>query len=328
MKKLLLFLWLMGLIPSILIAQEETERYQAGAVPVEDGRVMFTKEVTDNSLSQGQLYDKMLAWAQNRFKDENNRVTYADKDKGAFAVVGMEKLIFTSNALSLDTSEMTYHLILQVTGNTAKIQFTNIHYKYEVSYERTPQRFAAEEVITDEYALTRRNRLNRMNGKFRKGTIDFTDKVFHEIDLLFAGNPPAGTVAQPPAATSANTPVRSSAVKEGYLAFEISNVPQAILAMLPGSPMQVAVSGDASVPVETNVSWKGISEMFGKSVTMIGMDESSPVYKQIKDKYTLSFMKEDDNGAPWMIIECYKQGETSEGESKTVLGEIVQIWIK
>ncbi len=185
MMKQLLSLWML-LIPSILIAQEGDERYQAGAVAVENGKVVFTKEITDTTLSQDQLYDKLLDWAESRFREENNRVAYADKDKSEFAVTGMEKLIFASTAISLDTSEMSYHLIVRITGNTARLQLTNINYKYDVSYERNPQRLAAEEVITDKYALTNRNRLNRINGKFRKGTIDFVYEIFNETDVIFA----------------------------------------------------------------------------------------------------------------------------------------------
>jgi len=336
MKQLLL-LWML-LIPSILIAQEEDERYQAGAVPVEEGKVVFTKEVTDPSLSQSQLYDKLLAWAESRFNNEYNRVAYADKDKSEFAVVGVEKLIFSSTALSLDTSEMSYHLIIQTTGNKAKIQVTNINYKYDVSYERNPQRLVAEDVITDKYALTKKNKLNRINGKFRKATIDYVDKIFNELDIVFAGTqrtPIIGAVTPAPVTTTPtvqqlaetiNITVQPASVKEGYMAFETSKVPQAILMMLPDSPMQIT-AGDTSSPVEKSATWKGISNMFGKNVATISMNESSPVYKQIKDKFAISFTKEDDQ-TPWMIIECNKQGETSDGTDKTVLGEILQIWIK
>ncbi|MDF9830828.1 DUF4468 domain-containing protein [Parabacteroides sp. PF5-6] len=333
MKQLLLLgmLW----IPSILIAQEEDERYLPGAVPVEEGKVVFTKEVTDPSLSQSQWYDKLLAWAESRFKEENNRVAYADKEKSEFAVTGTEKLIFASNALSLDTSEMSYHLVVQTKGNTATIQITHISYKYNVSYERETQRLVAEEVITDKYALTKKNKLNRINGKFRKATVDFVDQVFSEIDQLTGRQTPVITAVTPPPAVAptvreiAETPlsiVQPAEAKEGYMAFEADKVPQAIRMMLPDSPMRIT-AGDTKAPVEKNATWKGLSTMFGKDVATISMQESSPVYRQIKDKFTIAFTKEDSQ-SPWMIIECNKQGETTDGTEKTLLGEILHIWIK
>lgn len=338
MKKALLLGML--LIPSLLIAQETQEideRYLPGAVPVEEGKVVFTKELTETSLTQDQLFNTVLAWAESRFTDENNRVAYTDREKGEIAVVGKEKLIFSSTALSLDTSEMLYHLIITVTGNTARIQLTNISYRYDVSYERTPQRLIAEDIITDKYALTKKNKLNRINGKFRKGTVDFTDKLFGEIDLLFGRSANAGTVptvtpvtptpvVAPPTQQPVVIPAAPVAAKEGYMAFEAAKVPQALLMLLPDSPMQIT-AGEATTPVETDATWKGISEMFGKTVATVTINESSVVYQQIKDRYTLSFGKEGE-ATPWMLIECRKQGETTEGTTKTLLGEIVQIWIK
>lgn len=330
---------LLLLIPAILVAQEN-ERYLPGAVPVVDGKVVFTKEVADPSLTQDQLFDLLLNWAEGRFKDEKSRVAYQNKDKGEYAVTGTEKLVFASTAISYDAADMLYHLVIECTGNKAEARFENISYKYDVSYERKPQRLIAEEVITDKYALTKKNKLNRINGKFRKGTVDFVDQVFGEIDLLFkrqttitsTTSPIQKTTpalqqptAQPSIVTTALPKVEQS-VKEGYMSFEVDKVPQAILAMLPNSPMQIT-PGQAASPVETNASWKGISEMFGKKVATVTLSDSSPVYAQIKDIFTISFMKEGSE-APWMIIECNKQGETTDGTNKAILGEIQQIWIK
>lgn len=339
MKQLLLFGML--LMPFLLMAQDEDARYMPGAVPVEEGKVVFTKEMTDTSLSQSQLFDKLLAWAEGRFTDEYNRVAYADKEKGEIAVAGMEKLIFANHALSLDTSEMSYHLIIETDGHTATIKITHITYRYDVNYTSKQQRLVAEEVITDKYALTRKNKLNRINGKFRKGTVDFVDMLFSEIDVLFGQGAPVATptvVAQPapvvtPVATPEPQPTPQAVVsaspaptKEGYMLFEADKVPQALLMLLPDSPMRVT-AGTTSTPVETQAIWKGISEMFGKSVATINMAQASPVYALINDKYTLAFIKKGET-SPWMIIECNKQGETTEGTTKTLLGEITQIWIK
>jgi len=337
MKRLFLLLLL---IPAILVAQEE-ERYLPGAVVMENGKVVFTKEIKNSPLTQDQLFEKILAWAEGRFQDDNNRVAYSDKDKGDIAVRGTEKIVFSSTALSLDTSEMSYHLIIECEGNNCVIRFTNITYKYNVSYERNPLRLAAEEVIIDKYALNRNKSLNRINGKFRKGTIDFVDKLFAEIDALFnlsesvqratpaivpADPAPQQTItAEKPVVTpkEASAPVEN---KEGYMAFEAEKIPQALLMMLPESPMKIT-AGKESSPAESNGDWKGISDMFGKKVATVSMSETSPVYKQINGLFTISFTKEG-TGEPWMIIECNKQGETTDGTEKTILGEIIQIWIK
>lgn len=327
------------LIPVILVAQED-ERYLPGAVPVVDGKVVFSKKVSAPSLTQDQIFDLLLNWAEGRFKDETSRVAYQNKEKGEFAVTGVEKLVFASTAISFDSSDMSYNLIAECEGNTAEIRIENITYKYDVSYERKPQRLIAEEVIIDKYALTKKNKLNRINGKFRRTTVDFVLKIFGEIDLMFGGRPTTlmiGVVTPPVNETIQQVPQQvvpqivpnvttPKEAKEGYMSFDVDKVPQAILLMLPESPMQIT-AGKTTSPVETNASWKGISDMFSKKVATVTLAESSPVYKLIEDIFTISFVKEGSND-PWMIIECNKQGETTDGTNKAILGEILQIWIK
>ena len=47
------------------------------------------------------------------------------------------------------------------------------------------------------------------------------------------------------------------------------------------------------------------------------------------DVYRLSFSKPGTSAdAPWIIIECRKQGETSEGQQTMLIGEITNVWIK
>lgn len=98
MKQLLLFLLF---IPSLLMAQED-QKYLAGAIPEEGGKVVFTKEINMPSLSKGQIYDIMYQWAEKFFSEEGRRLVYSDKDKGDIAAVGEEYLVFQSTALSLD----------------------------------------------------------------------------------------------------------------------------------------------------------------------------------------------------------------------------------
>lgn len=322
-------------VPFILCAQE-SDRYLPGAVPEESGKVVFTKEIKAASLTKDQLFDKMLAWAETRFKDENNRVAYQNREKGEIAITGIEKLIFSSTALSLDTSEMSYRIIMECEEGNCSMRLSHITYKYVVSYERNPLRLLAEEVITDKYALNKNGSLNRVNGKFRKATIDYVDKLFDEIDLAFARQgivSSPGQTSQPSqtftiAVTSPEKPATPQLVEEkpGYMAFDADKVPEAIRMMLPTSPMRVT-AGKSDNPVETNATWKGMSEMFGKNVATITLSEKSPVYRLIDQQFIISFMKEGSE-TPWMIIECSKQGETTEGNNKTILGEIQQIWIK
>jgi len=52
-------------IPALLFAQED-QHYLAGAVPVADGKVVFTREINAPSLSKAQIYQQLLKWGQDR----------------------------------------------------------------------------------------------------------------------------------------------------------------------------------------------------------------------------------------------------------------------
>ena len=88
MKQLLL---LTLFIPTLLWAQDDS-KYLAGAVPLENGKVVFAKEINAPSFSKDEVYDKMLDWADGFFSEDGNRVVYSDKAKGDIAAVGQANL--------------------------------------------------------------------------------------------------------------------------------------------------------------------------------------------------------------------------------------------
>ena len=93
-----LYLCILLCLPTLLFAQNEDQKYLEGAVPVVDGRVIFTKEFATPTLSQDQIYESVLNWAQNRFKmnDEfKGRVLYSNKEKGEIACLGNEYMVFS-----------------------------------------------------------------------------------------------------------------------------------------------------------------------------------------------------------------------------------------
>ena len=133
MKKFLL-LTLM-LLPVFAIAQETTDsKYLAGAVPIVNGKVTFTKEIKVPNLSQAQIYDAVLAWAKTRFftDDEENwgLVLLADKEKGQIVCNGGEYIVFTDKLLSLDRAKTGYRLNIYCEAGGCKAEMTGIYYFY------------------------------------------------------------------------------------------------------------------------------------------------------------------------------------------------------
>ena len=55
------------------------------------------------------------------------------------------------------------------------------------------------------------------------------------------------------------------------------------------------------------------------------------LYKGIesnKNAFSLFFFKKGEEKDAWLIIDCYKQGETAEGEQIIIMGEIINVWMK
>ena len=164
MKQLLL---LTLFIPTLLWAQEDS-KYLAGAVPVENGKVVFAKEINAPSFSKDEVYDKMLDWADGFFSEDGNRVVYSDKAKGDIAAVGQTNLVFQSTALSLDRTEMNYRVTMECENQKCIVKVAGIRYEYNVSYQREPEKYTAEEWITDKYCLNKdQTKLNRGNQQLR-----------------------------------------------------------------------------------------------------------------------------------------------------------------
>lgn len=70
MKK---YLFLLLLFTSSFLSAQDESKYLAGAVPVVDGKVTFTYTFENVQMSQQQIYDTLLKWAQNRFKTEEKQ---------------------------------------------------------------------------------------------------------------------------------------------------------------------------------------------------------------------------------------------------------------
>lgn len=170
-------------IPAILFAQtSDTTRYGAGAIPEIDGKVVFSKEFDTPKLTQDQIFDIMLKWANEYFAKEKdkktNKVVFSDKAAGDIAAIGERYLVFANKSFALDHALTKYKIIIECRGSKCTVKMINIKYTYEVNYQREPMQYTAEEWITDESVLTRNGGLNRVNRKFRIATIDYADDIF------------------------------------------------------------------------------------------------------------------------------------------------------
>ena len=304
---LLLFLC----VPFLCTAQDDA-KYLIGKVPEVDGKVVFEKTFSFLQSSKEQLYDAASEWADGRLNKDNNRIVFSDKEKGDLAAMGEEYIVFSSSSLALDRSLMTYRVLLHCQDNQVTVKVNGIRYEYNVSYQREPERYLAEEWITDKAALSK-NKLNRMNGKFRKGTIDFVDELFASAELaLSAGRPATVQVTQPqPAAVStapqATAPVTQAAVAAipaqetvqdvaalaGYKRIAAENIPGNIIKMLSQDWMLITAGNNTEFNMMT-ASWGGLGYLFGKPAAFCFINPTRHTYPLMEkyETYTLTFYTE------------------------------------
>ena len=95
-------------IPALLFAQED-QHYLAGAVPVADGKVVFTREINAPSLSKAQIYQQLLKWGQENFNTKESRVAYQNEAKGEIAIIGEEYIQHSLIPRSGDDEIPYYH---------------------------------------------------------------------------------------------------------------------------------------------------------------------------------------------------------------------------
>ncbi|MDR2774677.1 MAG: DUF4468 domain-containing protein [Tannerella sp.] len=171
----------MASLPTISFAQADS-KYLAGAVPEEDGKVVFKKEYEQKGLGQDAIYGRVYDWLTELMKanGNNSRILYAKKDDGQIVAQGEEYLVFSNNAFSLDRALMSYNIIAFCGQDKCEIQVERIRYHYG------DQRYTAEEQISDGTALNKKKTaIFRGNKKFRVFTVDFVNALFENAETAF-----------------------------------------------------------------------------------------------------------------------------------------------
>ncbi|MDY6249046.1 MAG: DUF4468 domain-containing protein [Prevotella sp.] len=156
----------------------------ADAVPMVDGKVVFTLDEDVPGKSAQEIYDIVYATLDSLTKTENqfeeSKIALVNKSEHVIAAKFREWLVFKSSALSLDRTVFNYTIIATCTDGHLNLTLSRINYAYEMDRDDSSgMQTSAEEWITDEYALNKaRTKLLRHSGKFRQKTIDRKDEIF------------------------------------------------------------------------------------------------------------------------------------------------------
>lgn len=160
------------------------EKHLKGAVPInENGRIEFNREIEINkSISANQLFLLVEKWASEKYKPTNNkdknRIVWESSQENKLIANGEDKLIFKSNAISLDQALMEYKLTIQTENGKCLLSFSNIKYNYQ-DFNKNEK---AEDIISDKVAYnSSKNKLNRFYDKFRVFTINQIDLINDDL---------------------------------------------------------------------------------------------------------------------------------------------------
>lgn len=164
------------------------QKYLAGAVPVVNGRVVFSTTIEVPGKTANQIHALLLKYMTKMTTEPNqfeqSRITLNDTISNKIYGSYQEWLVFKNKPLVLDRTRLFYNIMVECEDGKAHIDMTRIYYIYDE--ERQPLTYKAEEWITDEYGLKKKkDKLSRVSGKFRRKTIDRKDYLFNKFaDIL------------------------------------------------------------------------------------------------------------------------------------------------
>jgi hypothetical protein len=210
MKKTMILLMAIAL-PMMMYAQSEgllvRKAYQgtktdqsaykaAGAVPEENGKVIFKDMLSAPGKKKEDIYMKVAQWASFRYSANSMRGNYtdtdffknleyatiktADKQMGRIECVGAEELIFSIKPLAKNYTQAFYLLDLTIADGQVAFSLHNLAFNVDQGEGRF-ERVAAEDWISDKECINKKGELRRIPGKFRIKTIDLVGELKKEI---------------------------------------------------------------------------------------------------------------------------------------------------
>ncbi len=158
---------------------ETDNKYMVGAVPEVNGKIVLTRTVeVPAGLTQQEVMNRVDTWLARCSKDERMHFTQRlpkPADNELQQTYSLE-LTFSKSFLSHDFAELAYVLAVRHTGNQLVMEMSHIYYKYNENNKQN--KYTAEEMISDKYALNKKKtKLVFGYKKFRMKTIDFMDEL-------------------------------------------------------------------------------------------------------------------------------------------------------
>lgn len=337
----------------------DESKYLVGAVPQVDGKVVFSKEYSIPGLTENEIYDRMLKWAEKEMKETNNpksRVVYTKQEDGIIAVSGEQWIVFKSSALSLDRTLINYYLTIECKPELCKIEIDRIKYTY-----RETEKYSADEWIIDDFSLNKsKTKMIRGLSKWRIKTVDFANDMFNSAAQALSSSEVAVVKKESKEeAVTTNGPI---VIKQNNVITEKSKevIPTTSIPAIPLTPAK-KISEEKLVEVNpSEIPTNTIKASEGKIVIAIGSDQYNMTmmtadaggaivtiggkptmvvslspdqsYQALQNAktYTVRFFPNGEND-PTAVLECTKVDVDQphiEGMPRSFMGTITKAWVK
>lgn len=186
MKKILLALFVLLSITAGAKSHVDA-KYLAGAVPEENGMVVFRKSFSVQGKSQEEVFSGMNDFVTQELVGKaieglRTRVISNSPEDGLVVARVEEYMVFKNKPFYLDRTRFRYQVSVKVTGNRVDMELSQLSYYYGEQTDGTKgENYKAEEWISDKAAITKAgNKLYPRSGKFRIKTVDRAAEIFSQ----------------------------------------------------------------------------------------------------------------------------------------------------
>ena len=170
-------------------AANEDPKYLVGAIPMVNGKIVFTLDYDVPGKSAQQIYDIIYNVLNDMTKQEGqfkeSQVALVNKQDHIIVATIREWLVFKDNFLSLDRTKFFFTLMANCQDGHLTVDMNRVSFRYQEKSDRETV-FKAEEWISDKYALNKsKTKLYKGSGKFRRKSVDRKEYLFNAIKNLF-----------------------------------------------------------------------------------------------------------------------------------------------
>lgn len=182
------------------LAQKAKEKpdsyYLLGAVPEENGKVVFSKQFSIPAMSQEEISNRSKAWMESWMEEHGEGSQFMSQETGNLVSFNNETMIFHASSMSTDKGIIHYMLTVSAENGSCQMRMTNITYN-----DKELGRIPAEEWISDKEALTKKqDKMFPGVKKWRRGTVDLYEELADGLKVALSiqqsGQPAARTAQE------------------------------------------------------------------------------------------------------------------------------------